>query len=119
MLRRGWVGLLTNLTDFPASRIGFRNALDNALPAVAQVYRGSIQQHARSAAQAALAEDIEVNRTSVHNRTYRSGVIAVKVGMTQEWDHWGVRMPLTVLWIDECQVFILASSRILVNPVAE
>jgi hypothetical protein len=24
--------------------------------------------------------------------------------MTQEWDAWGVRLPLTVLWIDDCQV---------------
>ncbi|KDD73072.1 ribosomal protein L3 [Helicosporidium sp. ATCC 50920] len=36
--------------------------------------------------------------------TRRSGVIAIKAGMTQEWDSWGVRVPLTVLWIDNCQV---------------
>lgn len=34
----------------------------------------------------------------------RSGVIAIKAGMTQEWDEYGVRVPLTVLWIDDCQV---------------
>jgi len=31
-------------------------------------------------------------------------VIAVKVGMSQEWDEWGQRLPLTILWIDECEV---------------
>ena len=41
-------------------------------------------------------------------RTQRSGVIAVKVGMTQEWDSWGARIPLTVLWIDNCQARRLA-----------
>jgi hypothetical protein len=34
----------------------------------------------------------------------RTGVIAIKAGMTQEWDEWGVRVPLTVLWIDACEV---------------
>lgn len=34
----------------------------------------------------------------------RSGLIAVKAGMTQTWDEWGVRVPLTVLWVDECEV---------------
>ena len=28
--------------------------------------------------------------------------------MTHEWDAWGVRVPLTVLWIDDCQVQFLA-----------
>ena len=34
----------------------------------------------------------------------RVGCIAVKAGMTQEWDEWGVRVPLTVLFVDDCQV---------------
>ena len=34
----------------------------------------------------------------------RVGALAVKVGMTQEWNEHGARVPLTVLWIDECEV---------------
>jgi hypothetical protein len=34
----------------------------------------------------------------------RAGVIAVKAGMMQDWDEFGARVPLTVLWIDECTV---------------
>lgn len=34
----------------------------------------------------------------------RAGVIAVKAGMMQDWDEYGARVPLTVLWIDECTV---------------
>ena len=40
----------------------------------------------------------------------RCGVLAVKCGMTQEWDSWGVRLPLTVLWIDNCEVGLLHRS---------
>ena len=40
----------------------------------------------------------------------RCGVLAVKCGMTQEWDSWGVRLPLTVLWLDNCEVGLLHKS---------
>lgn len=34
----------------------------------------------------------------------RTGVLAVKVGMTQDWDSYGAVLPLTMLWIDDCTV---------------
>ena len=34
-------------------------------------------------------------------------MIAVKGGMTQDWDSWNARIPLTVLWIDACQVLVI------------
>lgn len=37
-------------------------------------------------------------------RPRRTGLLAVKAGMTHAWDEHGARVPLTVLWIDSCQV---------------
>ena len=34
----------------------------------------------------------------------RTGLLAIKCGMTREWNEHGVAVPLTVLWIDDCQV---------------
>lgn len=43
------------------------------------------------------------------SKSRRTGVIAVKVGMTQAWDEWNMRIPLTVLWLDKCQVSLTYS----------
>lgn len=52
-----------------------------------------------------LCEALPVGRRwSIRTCCRRTGVIAVKAGMTQEWDEWGQRVPLTVLWIDDCEV---------------
>ncbi|CAG9318945.1 unnamed protein product [Blepharisma stoltei] len=34
----------------------------------------------------------------------RTGLLAIKQGMTYEWDKWGIRHALTVLLVDHCQV---------------
>jgi hypothetical protein len=34
----------------------------------------------------------------------RTGVLGIKCGMTAEWTAWGERLPLTVVWLDDCQV---------------
>jgi large subunit ribosomal protein L3 len=33
----------------------------------------------------------------------RTGVLGIKCGMTAEWTSWGERLPLTVVWLDDCQ----------------
>lgn len=43
-------------------------------------------------------------RAVMHHACRRVGCLAYKAGMTHEWDEHGVRVPLTVLWIDDCQV---------------
>ena len=40
----------------------------------------------------------------ISQRSRRVGCIAVKAGMTQDWDENGARVPLTILFVDDCQV---------------
>ncbi len=71
-------------------------------------------QQARWLAQPALADsgtDDEAAAAPSGEYPRRTGAIAVKVGMTQEWDQWGVRLPLTVLWLDDCQVLGISAQR--------
>lgn len=84
-----------------------RSWLESAYAGGSQAYHSSTP----FSAQPALAEDfgglqpdIAPSQMSLGSR--RTGIIAVKVGMTQAWDKWSMRIPLTVLWIDNCQVSV-------------
>jgi len=46
----------------------------------------------------------EHNETEWTQDTQRAGVLAVKLGMTQTWDAWGLTIPVTVLQLKDNQV---------------
>jgi len=53
--------------------------------------------------------DVEHN-IPIHRDSRRCGAIGYKVGMTQIWDKWGLRIPCTVIQIDRCQVIQIKES---------
>jgi len=57
-----------------------------------------------ASARAEFAEVQQVEQRAPTPTSKRTGVLAVKAGMTCDWDENGRRYPLTVLWIDDCQV---------------
>lgn len=67
-------------------------------PALATV----ITEHAAIRAERPSPPPLEPRPLTFESR--RSGAIAIKAGMMQDWDEYGVRVPLTVLWVDECMV---------------
>ena len=63
---------------------------------------GNIKEHALL--KDWMFEEMGIAKPGSEPKRRRSGAIAVKCGMTAEWNEHGVRVPLTVLWIDDCRV---------------
>lgn len=85
----------------PAGRTAAAQA-ERSLPALTRYFTTAPSAPARESEGASSSAAAAASLAGPATR--RPGVLAVKAGMTHEWDEWGVHVPLTVLWVDECQV---------------
>lgn len=92
---RGFISYLRSLSinpHRPLSTTPIANQFLRSFSSDASVYEGDDYSSNRI---------IEAKSRVMTPISKRTGVIAVKCGMTALWDKWGARVPITVLWLDE------------------
>jgi large subunit ribosomal protein L3 len=83
-----------------------RATASNVLESTSMMRRGELERGFATSARAvdAIFRTANAQRAARDAAPRRTGALAVKCGMTCDWDRWGARVPLTVLWIDACEV---------------
>ncbi|KAM5568536.1 hypothetical protein ABKV19_016208 [Rosa sericea] len=105
-LSRGIISRLRLLSLNPATSSSSSSSTCTAIPATtsySHFFRCFSSEALVDGAE--IAEDrsrvIEAKPGVMTPQSKRTGVIAVKCGMSARWDKWGARVPITVLWVDD------------------
>lgn len=100
-LSRGLISRLRLLSLNPATATATTITTSSSQATYYILRRFSSDTQVVDASEEELTRIIHAKPGVMTRRSQRTGLIALKCGMTALWDKWGARIPITLLWVDD------------------